>query len=252
MKDGALKHVLVDPYGIFKILMEANHAQKQPRLKLRIGPAGKTGPYATLGVAKKTIGVIVGKISTEEATREMKNNGAIDISNRTYGYLRGSQLIHEGMDQCLYNDWAQLDLDEMIHVDRLGINVSEKAFIGQVGGCARRYHIQYTRGVIEKGEVWGKLAELQIDKVEVRMEISKKQLWAGDIPDGLRVEIRGELGNINERWESPREEDAKQKKRPLLTSQGRSGIETGTREGTPPLRRYGWLGKNNEEQGGGG
>ena len=123
----------------------------------------------------------------------------------------------------------------MTYVDRLRINISEKAFMCQLGGCACRYHMMYTRGVVEKGEEWGKLAEFQIGKVAAQKEILKKQLEEGDIPDGLRVEIRDELGNINKRWESAREEDAEKKERPSLTSQEWSGIETGAREGIPPL-----------------
>ena len=114
MKDGATNHVLAGPYEIYEILMEANHAQKQPMLKLRIGTAGKTGPYATSGVMTQTIGGIVGKRSREEATQSVKNNGSIDIPIPTYGYLGGSQITHERMDTNLYNDWVQHDLDEMI------------------------------------------------------------------------------------------------------------------------------------------
>ena len=61
----------------------------------------------------------------------------------------------------------------------------------QVGGCACRYHAKYTRGVVETGEEWGKLAELQIARVAERKEISKKQLAEEDLPDGLIVDIKG-------------------------------------------------------------
>ena len=101
--------------------------------------------------------------------------------------------------------------------------------------------MKYTRGVIGKGEAWGELSELEIDKVAVQKEILKKQLEEGDIPDGLRIDIRDELGNFSKRWESSRKEEEDQMKRPLLTSQMWSDIETGTREGIPPLRRYEWL-----------
>ena len=79
--------------------------------------------------------------------------------------------------------------------------------------------MKYTRGVVEKGEEWGKLSELQIDKVEVQKEIWKKQVGEEDMPDGLVIDIRDELGNINRRWESSREENAKMRIRPLLTAQ---------------------------------
>ena len=116
------------------------------------------------------------------------------------------------MDTRLYNDWIQHDLDGMIYVDRLGGRSSEREFTCQVGGCACRYHVKYTSGVIEKGEYWVGLDELNIDKVESQKDISKKLLEEGDIPDGLRVAIRSESSNINKRWESLREEDENQRK----------------------------------------
>ena len=91
------------------------------------------------------------------------------------------------MDQCLYNVWIQRDLDEMIYVDRLGGNSSERAFMCHVGGCDCRYRVKYTRWVIARGDEWGKLAELQIGKVAAQKEIPNKQLGEEDIPDGLRI-----------------------------------------------------------------
>ena len=50
--------------------------------------------------------------------------------------------------------------------------------------------MKYKRGVIEKGEVRGKLSELQIDKVAAQKDLTEKKLGEDDIPDGWRVEIR--------------------------------------------------------------
>ena len=91
----------------------------------------------------------------------------------------------------------------------------------QIGGCACRYHMKYKRGVIEKGEEWGKLSELQIDEVAEQKEITKMQLGEDEIPGGLVIDIRDELRNIDRRWESSREENVKLRKMPLLTSMGR-------------------------------
>ena len=76
----------------------------------------------------------------------------------------GSQLIREKVAYDLNNGWVQNDLDLMIYVDRLVGNRIGKAFICQVGGCACRYHMNYTRGVIEREEMRGRLSELQIDR----------------------------------------------------------------------------------------
>ena len=142
----------------------------------------------------------------------MENIWEIEIPTPTYGYLRGSKATHERMDASLYNGWIQQDLDKLIYVDRLGGNRSGRAFMCQVGGFSFRYRTKYTRGVIERGEERGKLAELQIDKVAAQREVTKKQLEGEDIPDGLRVEIKSELASIRKRWEPPRDEDAKQGK----------------------------------------
>ena len=109
-------------------------------------------------------------------------------------------------------------------------------------------HEVYERGHRERRRAGGKLSELLIDKVEVQKEILKKQLEEEDIPDGLSVEIKNELGRITRRCESSREEDAKQRKRPLLASQELSDIEQGANEGIPPVRWGEWVNKSIEEQ----
>ena len=57
----------------------------------------------------------------------------------------------------------------------------------------------------------GELAEFQIDKVAAMKEILQKKLEEEDILDGLGVERRDELRNINRRWGSSREENDKKK-----------------------------------------
>ena len=47
--------------------------------------------------------------------------------------------------------------------------------------------MRYTRGVEAVGDVWDRLAELQIDKVEVQKDIPKKQLEDEGI-DGIERE----------------------------------------------------------------
>ena len=122
---------------------------------------------------------VVGKRSVDEVHIALKKNGSVEIPNPTYGYLGGSQIMHEKRYYVLPNGWIQSDLDEMIYVDRLGGGDIEMAFTCQVRGCACRYHTQYTRGVDEKGEAWGKLADSQINKVSAKKEIPTKQLEEG-------------------------------------------------------------------------
>ena len=93
----------------------------------------------------------------------MSRNGAIAIPIPTYGYLGGSLLLHEKLDYDLHNERVEKDLEDMTYVDEFGSNDSAVAFICQEGGCACRFHMMYTKGVVGKGDIWEKLAELQID-----------------------------------------------------------------------------------------
>ena len=79
--------------------------------------------------------------------------------------------------------------------------------------------MKYGRGVVAKGGIWGRISDLQIDRVAVQKGILERQLEDGDIPNAVREELGGELGGILKRCESARcEEDADQKKRPLINS----------------------------------
>ena len=145
-----MKHFLARPYEIIEILTELNQMQRQQMLKLRIGSTGKTGSYSTLNIMTQTTDGIAGQRSREEAAQAMRNNGAIDIPNPKYGYLGRSQITHDRLNQCLYNDWIQRDIGEIIYVYRLGGNSSAREFMCQIGVCACRHHVKYTRGVIGK------------------------------------------------------------------------------------------------------
>ena len=186
-----MNRVPASPYEIYEILAEVNNAHKQPRMKLRIGSTGKTRSYATLNITTQPIVGVFGKKSRDEVTLSMKNSGSIEIPTPTYCYMRSSQMKHGGIDICRYNDWIQQDLGELIYVDRLGEDSSDRAFMYQVGGCACRYRTKYKRGVVEKGQEWVELEALQIGRVEVRNDILKKQLESDDIPAGLSVGAQG-------------------------------------------------------------
>ena len=62
--------------------------------------------------------------------------------------------------------------------------------------------MRYTRGVEAKGDMWDRLAELQIYKVAAQKDIPTKQLEDEEIAGDLRAHLRRELGEILERWES--------------------------------------------------
>ena len=96
---------------------------------------------------------LVGSRSVEEANSALRKNGAIEIPMPTYGYLRGRQLTHGKLGYDLHNLWEGKDLYEMIYVDRFGGNNSELAFFRQEGVCSCRYHMRYTRGITEKGDI---------------------------------------------------------------------------------------------------
>ena len=102
----------------------------------------------------------------------------------------------------------------MTYVDKYGRNDHINAFIWREDGCARRYRVKYGRCVVAKGGIWGRIAELQIDRVASQSDILERQLSDDDIPNALRGELRNELGGILKRRESARsEEGVDQKKR---------------------------------------
>ena len=76
--------------------------------------------------------------------------------------------------------------------------------------------------MVSKGEIRGRVAELEIDRVAVQKDILERQLEDEDTCNALRRELGNELGGIAKRWESSRsEEEADQKKSPLRNSQER-------------------------------
>ena len=88
LKDAALRHVLVSPYGIFEILMVGNLDERNPMPELRIGATGNTGSYAALNISTHPIDGLVGRRSVEGVNSELSRNGGIAIPSTTYGYLR--------------------------------------------------------------------------------------------------------------------------------------------------------------------
>ena len=53
------------------MLMEVNKEQKQGRLQIRIGAAGKKGSYSTLNIMESTIDSVVGEMSKDQAFEEL-------------------------------------------------------------------------------------------------------------------------------------------------------------------------------------
>ena len=84
------------------------------------------------------------------------------------------------------------------------------------------------RGAVEQGDIWGELAVLQIGNVAVRKDVLERLLEEGwGISNALRTELGNELAGILGRWGATRDEEADQKKRPLLNSYDRGGVEKG-------------------------
>ena len=150
-------------------------------------------------------------------------------------------ILREKLYRNFHNEWVKKDLEEMTYVDNFGGNDHGVAFLRQANGSACRFHMKYARGVVARGDIWGKLAEFQIDRVSAQRGILGRKLAEGDIPNALRTEIRNELEGIRERWETPRSEEADQERRPFLSSYEWEGVEKGIKEGIPRLMRNEWL-----------
>ena len=104
MKDAALKHVLVSPYGIFEILMEVSREQQARGLELRIGATGNPWSYATLNIMAHTI---------DGGSRKKIRRGG-ELSDGEWGdrysqprvWIFGGESTHAREDGQRYLQWA--------------------------------------------------------------------------------------------------------------------------------------------------
>ena len=140
-----------------------------------------------------------------EATAALAERGAMtEMPLPNYGYVRSSVTLHERIDNVLYNGRVGGSLDELTYADRHGGDRSAGSFICQQTQdqrCAWRYQVRYTRGVEAQGDIWDRLAELQIDKASVQKDIPAKQLEDEEIFGEDRAQLRrvgwnsGKVGN---------------------------------------------------------
>ena len=136
-------------------------------------------PYV-INATVATIEGVIGTRSLEAANAALWARGEMaEIPAPDYGYLRGSLLLREKIDYDLCNDWVGSNLGELTYTDRHGGNGLGAAFICRLQSCACRYRMRYTRGVEVKEDMWGRLAELQIDKVAAQKDILKKAVRRG-------------------------------------------------------------------------
>ena len=91
-------------------------------------------------------------------------------------------LLRAKLDFNIRNDWVGKDLEEMAYVDKFGRNDHGAAFLCQENGGAFRPHVKYARGVVVKGDIRERRAELQIGRVAARKDILERQLAEGIFP----------------------------------------------------------------------
>ena len=158
------RNVPARPFGIYEILMVRNRDMNQ-RKKLEIGETGNSGVLA-ISVMVETIEGTVGGLSTAESTAALAERGAMtEMPSPDYGYVRSSATLHERIDNILYNGRGDGNLAELTYADRLGRDRSAGSCICQKTPdqrCACRYRVRDTRGAEVKGDMRGRLAELQI------------------------------------------------------------------------------------------
>ena len=220
-----LLHVLVQPIGIWGVLMEWNQEIRHPRQKLGIGTAGNAGPAnpAINALVQVTDG-IVGRNSIGEVQKGLVNRGAIaEIPAPTYGYIRKDDFYVGPLGDNLLNEWDPYALRGMIYTDKVGRCMSPDTFIRQIlwecleDICACRWRRRYTMGVVFKDGPWGKLDELQIDTVALKRGMLMEENAKAECTEEKRSHNGRLIRRADARWEVCRTEEADTRKRPLIT-----------------------------------
>ena len=96
----------------------------------------------------------------------------------TYGYLGENGFLFNSKDDDLINDWVGETLEGMVYTDRYGRNNGVESFMRRIpigNGCARRYHMRYTRGIKVKVDQWDNLDGLQIDRIALQKDIPARR-----------------------------------------------------------------------------
>ena len=128
------------PFEIYEILMGRTR-DLNPRKDLRIGATGNEG-VASISLTVETIEGEVGRLAMAAAESAIEACGIpTELPDPNYGYLRSSAILHERIDNRLYNDWVGGNLDELTYVDRRGGTCQQTP----EQRCACRCHMRYTR-----------------------------------------------------------------------------------------------------------
>ena len=106
-------------------------------MKIRIGAAGAKE------ITTSAIDNIAGEMSKDqafEAMRKIEERVEI-VPNPTYGYLMGSLLGENKIDNIQRYGSIDRDLRRLVYVGRLGRNNCAVAFMREANDCTCRYHM---------------------------------------------------------------------------------------------------------------
>ena len=119
---------------------------------------------------------VVGANSIGEAKKELAQRGAsAEFPTPTYGYMGKGGFYTGSSGGNLLHEWVTYALRGVIYTEKIGRSMSADTFICQIpwrgqeriGACRR--NMGYTRGVALKDGPFEKLAELQIDTIDLKM-----------------------------------------------------------------------------------
>ena len=118
---------------------------------------------------------------------------------------------------------------DLTYTDKHGMNAGARTPICQIplkGWRACRHHMRYTRGFKLKGDQRDGLSELQVDRIALQRDIPKHKIEEKDDSEELKENSRGQLGKLEDRWETDRlEGETDFAKRPLLEYEEWRAIE---------------------------
>ena len=89
------------------------------------------------------------------------------------------------------------NLGDLTYTDNHGLNTGARSPICQIplkDGRSCRYHMIYTRGIKLKRDQWGRLEELQVDRIASWRDIPKRHIDEKETSAELKDCNKGQLG----------------------------------------------------------
>ena len=122
IKEKFVTHVMVGPFAMWEIWMAWNMDIMSPGQKLRIGPTGTSGGWASaINHSTETIeAIIVGGYIVDLQNELGKRGVSSEVQMPKYGYIGEDAFYQSTKDENMIDDWAIVALGGLVYTDRKG------------------------------------------------------------------------------------------------------------------------------------